>query len=220
MDSLRLDHFRGFEAYWEVPAGEPTAVNGCWVKGPGAELFDVLKQALEHDFGDLPLIAEDLGVITAQVEKLRDRFGFPGMKVLQFAFDQDADNDYLPHNYLRNCVVYTGTHDNDTTLGWYRRESDAVKDQVRRYLGRDGHDVVWDLIRLAFSSAADTAVIPLQDAMKLGSAARMNVPSRGEGNWQWRFTKELITKEIIGRLRELSRLYGRCSQIKAANRDP
>ena len=220
VDSLRLDHFRGFEAYWEVPAGEPTAVNGCWVKGPGAELFDVLKQALEHDFGDLPLIAEDLGVITAQVEKLRDRFGFPGMKVLQFAFDQDADNNYLPHNYLRNCVVYTGTHDNDTTLGWYRRESDAVKDQVRRYLGRDGHDVVWDLIRLAFSSAADTAVIPLQDAMKLGSAARMNVPSRGEGNWQWRFTKELITKEIIGRLRELSRLYGRCSQIKAANRDP
>jgi 4-alpha-glucanotransferase len=220
VDSLRLDHFRGFEAYWEVPAGERTAVNGRWVKGPGANFFTALKQALEQEIGDLPLIAEDLGVITPPVEKLRDRFGFPGMKVLQFAFDEDADNDYLPHNYLPHSVVYTGTHDNDTTLGWFQNESEAVRDQVRRYLGRDGHDIVWDLIRLAFSSAANTAVIPLQDAMKLGSAARMNVPSRSGGNWRWRFTEDMITEEITGRLRELSRLYGRCAQIKAAYKQP
>jgi len=220
VDSLRLDHFRGFEAFWEVPAGESTAVKGRWVKGPGADYFNALKKALKQDFGDLPLIAEDLGVITPPVEKLRDRFGFPGMKVLQFAFDQDADNEYLPHNYLPNCVVYTGTHDNDTTLGWYLRESEAVRDQVRRYMGRDGQDIVWDLIRLAFSSPADTAVIPLQDVMILGSAARMNVPSRGGGNWQWRFTKDMITEEIIGRLREFSRLYGRCAQVKTENKTP
>jgi 4-alpha-glucanotransferase len=220
VDSLRLDHFRGFEAYWEVPAGEKTAARGRWVKGPGADLFNTLKRALEGDFGNLPLIAEDLGVITPPVEKLRDRFGFPGMKVLQFAFDGDADNDYLPHNYLPNTVVYTGTHDNDTTLGWYRREREAAKDQIRRYLGRDDHDIVWDLIRLAFSSTADTAVIPLQDVMKLGSEARMNVPSRSGGNWQWRFTGDMINKELIGRLRELSRMYGRCSPYKAAKEDP
>jgi 4-alpha-glucanotransferase len=220
VDILRLDHFRGFEAYWEVPAGEPTAVRGRWVKGPGADFFSTLKKALKQVFKTLPLIAEDLGVITPPVEKLRDRFGFPGMKVLQFAFDEDADNDYLPHNYQPNCVVYTGTHDNDTTLGWYRRERQAVQDQVRRYLGQDGHDIVWDLIRLAFSSTADTAVIPLQDAMKLDSTARMNVPSRGGGNWQWRYTEESITQEIIGRLRELSRLYGRCARIKTATGNP
>jgi 4-alpha-glucanotransferase len=218
VDSLRLDHFRGFEAYWEVPAGEKTAVNGRWVKGPGAGLFTALQHALKRDFGQLPLIAEDLGVITPAVEKLRDRFGLPGMKVLQFAFDQDADNEYLPHNYLSNCVVYTGTHDNDTTLGWYRRESEAVKDQVRRYLARDGHDIVWDLIRLAFCSPADTAVIPLQDVMNLDSDARMNVPSRSGGNWQWRYTAAMITEQVIGRLRELSRLYGRCSQLKSEGR--
>jgi 4-alpha-glucanotransferase len=219
VDSLRIDHFRGFEAYWAVPAGEPTAENGRWVKGPGADFFEAIKQALKQHSGDLPLIAEDLGVITPPVEKLRDRFGLPGMKVLQFAFDQDADNDYLPHNYRHNCVVYTGTHDNDTTLGWYQSESEAVRDQVRRYLGRDDHDVVWDLIRLAYSSVADTAVVPLQDVMKLGSSARMNVPSRGEGNWQWRFTRRMITGEIVGRLRELSRLYGRCSRLRAAEAD-
>jgi 4-alpha-glucanotransferase len=219
VDNMRLDHFRGFEAYWEVQAGELTAVKGRWVKGPGGDFFTALKQALKQDFGDPPLIAEDLGVITPPVEKLRDRFGFPGMKVLQFAFDENADNEYLPHNYRHNCVVYTGTHDNDTTLGWYRRESETVQDQVRRYLGRDGHDIVWDLIRLAFSSTADTAVIPLQDAMKLDSGARMNIPSRSGGNWQWRFTRDMITEEIIGRLGELSRLYGRCAQSRARRTD-
>jgi 4-alpha-glucanotransferase len=219
VDSLRLDHFRGFEAYWEVPAEEQTAENGRWVKGPGADFFEALERALRQDFGDLPLIAEDLGVITPEVEELRARFGLPGMKVLQFAFDGDADNDYLPHNYLPNYLVYTGTHDNDTTLGWYRRESEAVRDHIRRYLGRDGHDMVWDLIRLAFSSTADTAVIPLQDALKLGSEARMNTPSRSGGNWQWRFTESMITEEIIGRLRELSRLYGRCPRNKPGDRE-
>jgi 4-alpha-glucanotransferase len=220
VDSLRLDHFRGFEAYWEVPAADETAENGRWVEGPGADFFEALKGALGQNSADLPLIAEDLGVITPGVEELRDRFGLPGMKVLQFAFDGDPDNDYLPHNYLSKCVVYTGTHDNDTTLGWYRRESDAVKDHIRRYLGRDEHDIVWDLIRLAFSSTADTAVIPLQDAMNLGSEARMNVPSRSGGNWQWRFAEDMVGEQIIGRLRELSRLYGRCSGSKPAKSDP
>lgn len=214
VEILRLDHFRGFEGYWEVPAGDQTAENGRWVRGPGADFFRVLKREL----GALPLIAEDLGVITPPVQRLRDRFRFPGMKVLQFAFDQDADNEYLPHNYLPNCVAYTGTHDNNTTLGWYQGESDVVRDQVRRYLGRDGHDMPWDLIRLAFSSTADTVVIPLQDAMKLGSNARMNTPSRPGGNWQWRFTKDMITEEIIGRLRELARLYGRCSGPRSDGR--
>jgi 4-alpha-glucanotransferase len=210
VDILRLDHFRGFEGYWEVPAGEQTAEKGRWVKAPGADFFKVLKQEL----GDLPLIAEDLGVITPPVEKLRDRFGFPGMKVLQFAFDGESDNEYLPHNYPRNCVVYTGTHDNDTTTGWYRCESEAVQDQVRRYLGRDEQDIAWDMIRLAFASTANTAVIPLQDTIKLGSEARMNVPSQGAGNWQWRFTRGMLTQEIIGRLRELVELYHRCPRIK------
>ncbi|UCF97304.1 MAG: 4-alpha-glucanotransferase [Spirochaetaceae bacterium] len=220
VDILRIDHFRGFEAYWEVPAGEPTAENGRWVKGPAADFFYALEHALKPELGDLPLIAEDLGVITPPVEKLRDRFSFPGMKVLQFAFDGDADNEYLPHNYLSNCVVYTGTHDNDTTLGWFLSESAAVQDQVRRYLGRDGHDITWDLIRLAFSSTADMAVIPLQDALKLDNTARMNIPSRSVGNWQWRYSKAMITEEIIGRLRELTQLYGRSPQIKVASGQP
>ena len=210
VDMLRLDHFRGFEGYWEVPAGEQTAEKGRWVKGPGIDFFQVLKREL----GDLPLIAEDLGVITPPVTKLRDRFGFPGMKVLQFAFDGDGANEYLPHNYLRNCVVYTGTHDNDTTVGWYENESGEVRDRIRRYLGQDGQDIAWDMIRLAFASVANTAVIPLQDTMKLGSEARMNVPSQGAGNWQWRFTRGMLTLEIVGRLRELSEMYDRCPRIK------
>ncbi len=210
VDMLRLDHFRGFEGYWEVPAGEQTAEKGRWVKGPGTDFFQVLKREL----GDLPLIAEDLGVITPPVTKLRDRFRFPGMKVLQFAFDGDSANEYLPHNYLRNCVVYTGTHDNDTTVGWYENESGEVRDRIRRYLGRDGQDIAWDMIRLAFASVANTAVIPLQDTMKLGSEARMNVPSQGAGNWQWRFTRGMLTLEIVGRLRELSEMFDRCPRIK------
>lgn len=210
VDMLRLDHFRGFEGYWEVPAGERTAENGHWVKAPGNDFFSILKQEL----GDLPLIAEDLGVITPPVEELRDRFGFPGMKVLQFAFDGKSDNPYLPHNYGQNYVVYTGTHDNDTTTGWYEKEDKKIRDQIRRYLGRSGQDIAWDMIRCAFASVANTAIIPLQDTMNLGSAARMNMPSQGGGNWQWRFTKEMLRAEIIERLRELSELYDRCPPIK------
>jgi 4-alpha-glucanotransferase len=149
-------------------------------------------------------------VITPAVEKLRDRFGLPGMKVLQFAFDGDADNVFLPHNFEKHCVVYTGTHDNDTTLGWYRVESEKARDQARRYLARDGHDIAWDLVRLAYASVAEMAIVPLQDLMKLGSEARMNYPSRAQGNWQWRFTSPMLSGEIGCRLRELALLYGRC----------
>jgi 4-alpha-glucanotransferase len=206
VDLVRLDHFRGFQACWEVKAGRPTAERGRWVRGPGAELLAALKAGL----GGLPLIAEDLGVITPAVVKLRERFGLPGMKVLQFAFDGDAENPFLPHHFQRACVVYTGTHDNDTTLGWYRAQSEKARDQVRRYLARDGLDISWDLVRLAYASVADMAVAPLQDLMKLGSEARMNYPSRAQGNWQWRFTPTQLTGEISGRLRELALLYGRC----------
>jgi 4-alpha-glucanotransferase len=206
VDLVRLDHFRGFQACWEVRAGRPTAERGRWVKGPGAELL----AALAAELGELPLIAEDLGVITPAVQRLRDRFKLPGMKVLQFAFDGDPDNPFLPHNFGQRCVVYTGTHDNDTTLGWYQAESEKAQDQVRRYLARDGHDLAWDLVRLAYASVAAMAVVPLQDLMKLGSEARMNYPSRAQGNWQWRFTPGMLTREISGRLRELALLYGRC----------
>ncbi len=205
VDQARLDHFRGFQACWEVPAGEATAERGRWVKGPGAGFL----KALEAELGSLPLIAEDLGVITVPVERLRDRFGLLGMKVLHFAFDGRSRNPFLPHNYSPGCVVYTGTHDNDTTLGWYQKESEKVRDQVRRYLARDGHDVSWDLVRLAYASVATMVVAPLQDLMKLGSEARMNFPSVPEGNWQWRFRAPMLSEEIRGRLRELALLYGR-----------
>jgi 4-alpha-glucanotransferase len=211
VDLLRLDHFRGFEAYWRVPAGETTAVKGRWTKGPGPELLTALRDSL----GDLPspaglpIIAEDLGVITPPVVRLRKRFGLPGMKVLQFAFDEEFDNDYLPHTYEPNCVVYTGTHDNDTTTGWYAAASEEIRDKVRRYLGRDGHDIAWDLVRLAFASVAAMAVVPVQDLLRLGSEARMNYPSRAEGNWQWRVRPGALGQEIAGRLHELAGLYDR-----------
>ena len=205
VDILRLDHFRGFEAYWEVPAGNRTAENGRWVQGPGLGFFEALRGAL----GSLPLIAEDLGLITEAVVELREKLGLPGMKVLHFAFDGDSTNTLLPHHYTRDYVVYTGTHDNDTTLGWYRSLSDKSADFVRRYLARDGRDVSWDLVRLAFSSVARNVVVPLQDLMSLGTEARMNYPSRGEGNWQWRFQESMLTGEIAGRLRELTELYCR-----------
>jgi 4-alpha-glucanotransferase len=206
VDILRLDHFRGFEAYWQVPATDETAENGRWVKGPGAGLF----RTLAAELGPLPLVAEDLGFITDEVVELRERLNLPGMKVLQFAFDGDGENPLMPHNYTRDYVVYTGTHDNDTTAGWYGSLDPDRADYVRRYLGRDGHDIAWDLIRLAFSSVAETAVIPLQDLLKLGSEARMNFPSRAEGNWQWRFQEWMLTEEVVARLAELTQLYNRC----------
>ena len=204
-DIIRLDHFRGFEAYWAVKAGLKTAARGHWLPGPGEPLFAALKEKL----GELPFIAEDLGFITDKVEALKRQLGFPGMKVLQFAFTRDAANAFLPHNYQPDCVVYTGTHDNDTTLGWYSSQDKQVQDQVRRYLGRDGHDIVWDLIRAAQASAARAAIIPLQDLLALGTEARMNYPSRAEGNWEWRFQQGVLTPMLSSRLRELAELYGR-----------
>jgi 4-alpha-glucanotransferase len=206
VDVVRLDHFRGFEAYWEIPASAPTAESGRWVKGPGRALFDVLGQAL----GELPVIAEDLGDITPEVVALKDALGFPGMAVLQFAFGSGAANLFLPHNFVRQSVVYTGTHDNDTSRGWYDNTSTTLeRDYVRRYLGTDGHDIAWDLIRLAFASVADTAIVPLQDVLDIGSEGRMNLPGRVEGNWGWRYEAEALAELRGARLRELATLYGR-----------
>ncbi|MEJ2747754.1 MAG: 4-alpha-glucanotransferase [Anaerolineae bacterium] len=210
VDIVRLDHFRGFEAYWEIPAEEETAVVGQWVKGPGLDFFHAMQQKM----GELPIIAEDLGVITPEVEEMRDAFDFPGMKILQFAFGGEKNSSFLPHTFIHNCVVYTGTHDNETTVGWYRNASLAEQDHVRRYMASNGHDIAWDLIRLAFSSVADMAVIPLQDHMKLNNSARMNFPGKASGYWQWRFTPEMLTGEIEMRLVELTELYGRLPQTE------
>jgi 4-alpha-glucanotransferase len=218
LDYLRIDHFRGFEAYWEVPAGSPDAAHGRWAPGPGAALFE----ALRSELGELPILAEDLGVITPEVERLRDRYGFPGMKILQFAFDsreagaEGAGNKFLPHNHPRNAVVYTGTHDNDTTLGWYRQRTPEERRQVHRYLGlgEDGREpspesVVWGFIRLALASVASFAIVPLQDLLCLGSEARMNTPSTLSGNWAFRYREEQLTGELAERLASLTRLFGR-----------
>ncbi|NIM93727.1 MAG: 4-alpha-glucanotransferase [Anaerolineales bacterium] len=205
VDVVRLDHFRGFEAYWEIPAEAPTAETGRWVKGPGSEFFSTIQQEL----GELPLIAEDLGVITPGVEKLRESYNLPGMKVLQFAFDGDSENDFLPHNYPTRCLVYTGTHDNDTTTGWFQNASDDERDYCRRYLASSGDDIAWALIRSAWSSVADIAIAPMQDFLSLGSKARMNYPSRAEGNWTWRVNERELTASLAGRIWELNSLYGR-----------
>lgn len=205
VDVMRIDHFRGFAGYWEIPASEPTAVKGRWVKGPGQPFFDAIREGL----GDLPIIAEDLGVITPDVEALRDANGLPGMKVLQFAFAGGPEDPYLPHNYEHNCVVYTGTHDNDTTHGWYAQAPEEERDFVRRYLGRSDENVAWEFWRLASASVADTAVAPLQDLLGLGSEARMNTPGKAAGNWTWRFTWEVLPDWLAPQLRELAELYGR-----------
>lgn len=205
-DAVRIDHFRGFEAYWEVQAGEKTAVNGRWVKGPGEKLFETL---LTH-LGELPIIAEDLGTITPEVEALRDRFGLPGMKVLQFAFS-GPENPYLPHNYSNsNCAVYTGTHDNDTTNSWWASASEEERDFARRYMGCEGEKVSsWDFIRLAFSSVAVMAVVPMQDVVELGAEARMNIPGKAADNWRWRLDPDTLTSALVENLRELTEIYGR-----------
>ena len=209
VDLIRLDHFRGFEAYWEVPAGLPTAEVGRWVKGPGDDLF----QVLHRELGGLPLVAEDLGMITEAVSELRDRFSLPGMRILQFAFGADASDRFMPHNYEHtNIVVYTGTHDNDTTRGWYTSLPDHQKDFVRRYLARDGNDIAWDLIRLAWSSVADYALAPLQDLLGLGTETRMNLPGRPTGNWGWRFRQEQVTDGLMDRLREQTELFNRTTR--------
>lgn len=205
VDILRIDHFRGFAAYWEVPAAEPTAQHGRWVDGPGADLFEVATRSL----GELPIVVEDLGLITPDVIALRERVGYPGMKVLQFAFGDDSRNPYLPHNFERNCVVYTGTHDNETTRGWYADQPEIVRHRVRVYLGRDGRDVAWELIRLAWESVANLAIAPLQDVLNLGNEARMNFPGRGEGNWRWRVRPEQLEASTARRLEELTVAFGR-----------
>ncbi|MDP9351224.1 MAG: 4-alpha-glucanotransferase [Chloroflexota bacterium] len=203
-DLVRVDHFRGFEAYWEVPVREKTAINGRWVPGPGLPFFEELRTRL----GDLPIIAEDLGLITPEVEELRDRLGLPGMKVLQFAWS-DPENPYLPHNHVPNSVVYTGTHDNDTTRGWWESTTEKERKFARRYLDRDLADVSWDFIRLAHASAAELAIVPVQDVLGLGSEARMNIPGEGEHNWAWRLPPAALTPQHAKRLRDLTELYDR-----------
>lgn len=205
VDILRLDHFRGFAAYWQIPAGEPTAVIGKWVKGPGAALFEVLRGAL----GELPIVAEDLGVITPDMEALRDQFEFPGMNILQFAFSSGADNPYLPHNLRVNSVIYTGTHDNDTTIGWHTSRQGEELDYFQRYTGPVNEPVEWALIRMAYRSVADVAIIPLQDILGLGTEARMNMPGRLGGNWSWRFAPEDLMPAYQQKLREMVTTYGR-----------
>ena len=216
-DNVRIDHFRGFEAYWEVPGGDTTAVHGRWVKAPGDELFAAITDAL----GPLPIVAEDLGLITPEVEALRLKYGYPGMSILQFAFPADGTaNAFQPHRYPRDLVVYTGTHDNDTTVGWWNavpgddstrtpESIEAEKAAARRYLGTQGHEIHWDLIRAALASAAHTAIIPLQDILGLGTSDRMNVPGRTSGNWTFRFTHDQLTPQIVSRLRELVKRYER-----------
>lgn len=217
VDLVRIDHFRGFEAYWEIPADSPTAATGRWVAGPGAALF----RALEARLGRLPILAEDLGVITPPVEELRDSLSLPGMRVLQFAFGDDPKaTDYKPHHYPRHTVVYTGTHDNDTTVGWFRAQAGqgttrthdqvaAERDFALRYLDSDGTEIHWDLIRAAWASVANTAMAPMQDLLGLGTEARMNLPGSATGNWRWRLAPDLLTEEVERRLAELTSIYDR-----------
>jgi 4-alpha-glucanotransferase len=204
-DFVRLDHFRGFAAFWEVPADAPDARGGRWVEGPGRALFDDIREAL----GELPLIAEDLGVIDEPVVALRDGLGLPGMRVLQFAFGEAPDHPFLPHNYVEHTVAYTATHDNNTTLGWWQDTSAHVRDHVRRYLAVSGQDVVWDMIRATFASVATMAIVPLQDVLCLDGRSRMNSPGVGEGNWGWRVRAQAFNTSLAARLRALSTLYGR-----------
>lgn len=204
-DLLRIDHFRGFEAYWEINAASDTAMDGRWVPGPGADFFE----ALRREFGKLPLVAEDLGVITPEVTALRKQFGLPGMKILQFAFDGSSDNPYLPHNHEPLSVVYTGTHDNNTTLGWYEELSGEQRAFIHRYLGLADDSMPWTLVHTALASVARLAVLPMQDVLALDASHRMNIPGIAEGNWQWRFEWEQLRPEYGERLRDWVQLYGR-----------
>ena len=204
-DIVRIDHFRGLESYWEIPADSETALNGKWVDGPKDDFFETLIQS----FGEEPpIIAEDLGIITDEVRALRDKFGLPGMKILQFAFEDD-DSSYLPYNQPYNCVCYTGTHDNDTTTGWYASASEKARDIVRRYMNTDGSQISWDFIRTCFGTPARFALIPIQDLFCQGSEYRMNTPGKAEGNWAYRVKKELLTSDVAKRLYDVTKLYGR-----------
>jgi 4-alpha-glucanotransferase len=211
-DVVRIDHFRGFAGYWEVPADEETAINGRWVPGPGADFFEKVQEAL----GTLPIIAEDLGEITPDVIELRNQFNLPGMKVLQFAFSTDASDKFLPHMIRPNFVIYSGTHDNDTTRGWYEHSAtDHERDHFRRYFRTDGHEAAWTMIEAAWRSVANYAIVPLQDLLNLGTEARMNLPGRATGNWGWRYQPEQLSDWLAGRLLEATLLYGRDPAIFA-----
>ncbi len=208
VDIMRIDHFRGFQAYWAVPEGEETAMNGKWLEAPGEAFF----QLLQEDLGELPIVAEDLGVITPEVEALRDKFDFPGMKILHFAFDSDRVNPFLPYNYVnRNCVVYTGTHDNNTTVGWFYDRSLEEQARVVDYLGCvSPKGIHWSLINLALSSVANTAIFPLQDIFGLGTEGKMNTPSQAEGNWEWRYHPDTLNdRGLREHLKYVTYLYGR-----------
>ena len=212
VDVIRLDHFRGFAAAWHVPAGAPTAQNGQWVPGPDADFFNAVKKEL----GALPFIAEDLGVITADVNTLRDQFHVPGTRVLQFAFDGGSDNPFLPHNYPSNAVVYTGTHDNPTSREWYEELPASQRQNLWHYLNSPqaaSREVAWDLMRLAWSSPAALAIAPLQDLLNLGAEGRMNVPGHAEGNWSWRSTEELLSTADFHKLRDLTRSSNRLRML-------
>ncbi|MFO7983448.1 MAG: 4-alpha-glucanotransferase [Desulfuromonadales bacterium] len=204
-DLVRVDHFRGFEACWIIPANDRTAVNGHWESVPGHDLF----RTLAEEFSELPIIAEDLGVITPEVEDLRDRFALPGMKVLQFAFDSGPENPYLPHNHRRQCLTYTGTHDNDTTVGWWQKLDDDTRQAVKDYLGCDDDAMPWTLIRAAMSSVSRLSVFPLQDVLGLDSKARFNTPGTSKGNWQWRFPARSLDNDLVDKLGRWTRRYGR-----------
>lgn len=207
-DIVRIDHFRGFDEYYSIPYGDETAVNGHWEKGPGMDLFDTVKEKL----GELDIIAEDLGFLTESVFQLLKDSGYPGMKVLQFAFDPSEDSDYLTYKYQRNCVVYTGTHDNDTTAGWFEKLSDGDREVALRYMNSfytPKEEQHWDLIALAMRSTADTCIIPVQDFLGLGSEARINMPSTLGDNWKWRMTKGAFSEELKEKIRRMTKLYGR-----------
>jgi 4-alpha-glucanotransferase len=217
VDIIRLDHFRAFAASWHIPAGAPTAQSGTWVSGPGADFLEAAK----GEFGGLPFIAEDLGMITPDVPALRDRYQLPGMRVLQFGFDGDSRNTHLPENYVHNSVAYTGTHDNNTTRGWFEALSDSQKQIVRNYLGRSSDEsggVTAALMQLVWSSPAALVIAPLQDLLDLGAEARMNVPGRTEGNWRWRYTESMLADSAFDRLCDLSRVSGRRNELAASAR--
>lgn len=208
VDIIRIDHFRGFDKFWEIPADAPTAEKGKWVKAPGEQLFNTLNKYL----GELPIIAEDLGLITKSVTELREKFGFPGMKILQFAFGEGMERKFLPHNFVKNCVVYTGSHDNDTTQGFFKKEREknsSIYKHAQKYLNYYGEDIVGELIRTAYSSVADIVIIPMQDILRLDSDARMNFPGTLGGNWTWRFTWEQIPYGIADNYKEMINLYER-----------
>jgi 4-alpha-glucanotransferase len=226
VDIVRIDHFRGFAACWEIPGGDKTAERGRWVEAPGRELFE----AIRNELGELPIIAEDLGVITPDVESLRDDSGFPGMRILQFGFSSDPKNMDLPHNYHQNVVVYTGTHDNDTTVGWFNSvagegstrtasQIETERNFCMKYLNTKGEEIQWDFIRALLASVANTAIVPLQDLLGLGTEARMNLPNSTKGNWTWRFQQDALRPVDSSRLREITETYGRIANRKAEKID-